>query len=291
MKFNNYEIYQTANTLMQIFDNLDIYIPAKANFFIQKNREIIINAAKEIDTTRMGIIQHYGELIPDAQEYHVSQENAEIVVKELQELFSIEQELNIKTFKLPILAVVFTLFELFGTMVLYVIENGAIGGMSYYGGILLMPIFAILLSLVFRIKYLDTMDLFATVAGAMVVMRVQCILTGCCGGKVLFTYKGTDIRFPNRIIEIITVLVLTIILLNLGKKVKYKGLLYPIYMISYGIVRFIINWFREGVTPFVWVLPAGNFWSLIAIAVNVLWIIVVIKNRKKLVTEDCNYIS
>jgi prolipoprotein diacylglyceryltransferase len=135
------------------------------------------------------------------------------------------------------------------------------------------------------------MDLFATVAGAMVVMRVQCILTGCCGGKVLFTYKGTDIRFPNRIIEIITVLVLTIILLNLGKKVKYKGLLYPIYMISYGIVRFIINWFREGVTPFVWVLPAGNFWSLIAIAVNVLWIIVVIKNRKKLVTEDCNYIS
>jgi prolipoprotein diacylglyceryltransferase len=198
---------------------------------------------------------------------------------------------NVKTFKLPILAVVFTLFELFGTMVLYVIENGAIGGMSYYGGILLMPIFAILLSLVFRIKYLDTMDLFATVAGAMVVMRVQCILTGCCGGKVLFTYKGTDIRFPNRIIEIITVLVLTIILLNLGKKVKYKGLLYPIYMISYGIVRFIINWFREGVTPFVWVLPAGNFWSLIAIAVNVLWIIVVIKNRKKLVTEDCNYIS
>jgi prolipoprotein diacylglyceryltransferase len=201
------------------------------------------------------------------------------------------KRLNVKTFKLPILAVVFTLFELFGTMVLYVIENGAIGGMSYYGGILLMPIFAILLSLVFRIKYLDTMDLFATVAGAMVVMRVQCILTGCCGGKVLFTYKGTDIRFPNRIIEIITVLVLTIILLNLGKKVKYKGLLYPIYMISYGIVRFIINWFREGVTPFVWVLPAGNFWSLIAIAVNVLWIIVVIKNRKKLVTEDCNYIS
>jgi prolipoprotein diacylglyceryltransferase len=89
----------------------------------------------------------------------------------------------------------------------------------------------------------------------------------------------------------ITSMVITIILLNLGKKVKYKGLLYPIYMISYGIVRFIINWFREGVTPFVWVLPAGNFWSLIAIAVNVLWIIVVIKNRKKLVTEDCNYIS
>lgn len=192
------------------------------------------------------------------------------------------KRLNVKTFKLPILAVVFTLFELFGTMVLYVIENGAIGGMSYYGGILLMPIFAILLSLVFRIKYLDTMDLFATVAGAMVVMRVQCILTGCCGGKVLFTYNGTDIRFPNRIIEIVTVLIITIVVLNLGKKEKYQGLLYPIYMISYSIMRFATNWFREGVTSFVGFLPAGNFWALIAIIVSVIWIIFVSKKKKAL---------
>ena len=37
MKFNNSEIYQIANVLAKTFDNLDIYIPAKANFFIQKN--------------------------------------------------------------------------------------------------------------------------------------------------------------------------------------------------------------------------------------------------------------
>ena len=139
----------------------------------------------------------------------------------------------------------------------------------------------LILALVFRIKYLDMMDLFATVAGAMVVMRVQCIIEGCCGGKILFTYGYTQVRFPNRIIEIIAVLVITAILLKLGSKEKYRGLLYPIYMISYGIVRFIINWFREGVTPFVGVLPAGNFWSLVAIAISIIWIIVVLKFKKK----------
>jgi hypothetical protein len=37
MKFNNQQIYQYANNLTQAFDNLDIYIPAKANFRLQKN--------------------------------------------------------------------------------------------------------------------------------------------------------------------------------------------------------------------------------------------------------------
>ena len=34
MKFNNSEIYQITSVLTKTFDNLNIYIPAKANFFI-----------------------------------------------------------------------------------------------------------------------------------------------------------------------------------------------------------------------------------------------------------------
>ena len=37
MKFNNSQIYQIANSLISNLDNLNIYIPAKANFFLQKN--------------------------------------------------------------------------------------------------------------------------------------------------------------------------------------------------------------------------------------------------------------
>lgn len=197
-------------------------------------------------------------------------------------LFIQGKRLNVRSFKLPILAILFTAFEFVGTMLLYIFENGDFGGMSYYGGILLMPIFGLLLALVFRIKYLDMMDLFATVAGAMVIMRIQCIIEGCCGGKVLFVLNGMEIRFPNRSIEIITVLIITIVILNLGKKEKYQGLLYPIYMISYSTMRFLTNWFRAGVKPFVGFLPAGNFWALIAIIVSVIWIMIVSKRKKAL---------
>lgn len=103
MKFNNYEIYQTANTLMQIFDNLDIYIPAKANFFIQKNIEMLAAAAQEIEKSRIEIAKHYGILDEKNQQYTIPEDKIDEASKELNDLFSIEQEFDIKTFSIDTL--------------------------------------------------------------------------------------------------------------------------------------------------------------------------------------------
>jgi hypothetical protein len=45
MKITNFNIYQLANELTSLAKNDKIYIPAKANFFIQKNINIIAAAA------------------------------------------------------------------------------------------------------------------------------------------------------------------------------------------------------------------------------------------------------
>lgn len=103
MKFNNYEIYQTANTLMQTFDNLDIYIPAKANFFMQKNIEMLAAAAQEIEKSRLEIAKHYGILDEENQQYTIPEDKLEEASKELNDLFSIEQEFDIKTFSIDTL--------------------------------------------------------------------------------------------------------------------------------------------------------------------------------------------
>lgn len=103
MKFNNNEIYQIANLLAKVFDNLDIYIPAKANFFIQKNISTFAAAAQEIEKSRLEIAQHYGELNEDGQQYKIPEEKIEEASKELNDLFSIEQELDIKTFTIEAL--------------------------------------------------------------------------------------------------------------------------------------------------------------------------------------------
>lgn len=103
MKFNNSEIYQIANVLAKTFDNLDLYIPAKANFFIQKNISTLAAAAQEIEKSRIEIAKHYGILDEENQQYKIPEDKLEEASKELEDLFSIEQELDIKTFSIEAL--------------------------------------------------------------------------------------------------------------------------------------------------------------------------------------------
>ena len=103
MKFNNQQIYQIANNLLSNLDNLSIYIPAKANFFIQKNISTLAAAAQEIEKSRIEIAKHYGVLDEEKQQYKIPEDKLEEASKELEDLFSIEQELDIKTFSIEAL--------------------------------------------------------------------------------------------------------------------------------------------------------------------------------------------
>ena len=103
MKFNNNEIYQIANNVLSNLDNLNIYIPAKANFFIQKNISTLAAAAQEIEKSRHEIAKHYGVLDEEGQQYKIPEDKLEEASKELEDLFSIEQELDIKTFSIEAL--------------------------------------------------------------------------------------------------------------------------------------------------------------------------------------------
>ena len=96
MKFNNSEIYQIANVLAKTFDNLDIYIPAKANFFIQKNISTFAAAAQEIEKARLKVAQHYGVLNEEAGRYDIPTDKIQEAQAELDNLFAIEQDLPIK---------------------------------------------------------------------------------------------------------------------------------------------------------------------------------------------------
>lgn len=103
MKFNNQQIYQIANNVLGNLDNLNIYIPAKANFFIQKNISALAAAAQEIEKSRLEIAKHYGVLDEENQQYKIPEDKLEEASKELNDLFSIEQELDIKTFSIETL--------------------------------------------------------------------------------------------------------------------------------------------------------------------------------------------
>lgn len=100
MKLTNIQIYNLADTLLKEFANINIYIPAKANFFIQKNIATLSKAAQEIEESRIAIAQHYGEPNEEGTQYTVPSDKQQDAAKELSDLFTIEQDLGIKTFKI-----------------------------------------------------------------------------------------------------------------------------------------------------------------------------------------------
>lgn len=100
MKFNNFQIFNLAQNLLQNYNQENLYIPIKANFLINKNIKLLSEMAEEIEKARYEIIQHYGILQEDKQQYNIPEEKIIEANQEIADLFSIEQELNIQTIKL-----------------------------------------------------------------------------------------------------------------------------------------------------------------------------------------------
>lgn len=93
----NEEIYLINKQLNEAFENSGQYLPAKVNFYIQKNKKKIAELAQEIEESRTQIVMNFGESSEeDEGKYFISNEKMGDFQKELNDLLSIEQEIEIK---------------------------------------------------------------------------------------------------------------------------------------------------------------------------------------------------
>lgn len=170
-------------------------------------------------------------------------------------------------------AAVLTALGVLGAKLMFLIESGFWAGTSFYGAVFFPPMIMVLLALLLRVPPLALLDLCAPAECVMLaILKMQCAVNGCCVGILLtITADGTYIRFPSQIIELLNALILMVILLRLIRKGTWQGRIYPIYMLLYGITRFILNLLRD-TKPFLLGLPAGNFWSLVAIVIALIWL-------------------
>lgn len=101
MKLSNREIYNIYTLFEKSFqeDNNKQYLPSKINFFILKNKKLILTAMSEIDLIRKDIIKNYG-ILQENNEYFIENSNIDLVNNELNDLLSIEQEIDISKIKL-----------------------------------------------------------------------------------------------------------------------------------------------------------------------------------------------
>ena len=91
----NLNIYTITQNLLESFQDSNQYLPIKLNFYIQKNKKTLLELAQGIDESRMAIVQHYGTLDEKTGKYIVPIENVAAANKEIEDLLSIEQDVNI----------------------------------------------------------------------------------------------------------------------------------------------------------------------------------------------------
>lgn len=99
MKLTNGTIYTTANGLAVLNIN-NIKMPVRIGFFLQKNIQIMLDAAQEIEMARTNLIQSMGEINEAGTHYIIPPEKTAMAQAELNDLMNLEQELAIHTFNL-----------------------------------------------------------------------------------------------------------------------------------------------------------------------------------------------
>lgn len=102
MQLTNNQIYNYASKLATQFNiqKCDIKLPIKISFFLQKNMKILTELAQDIEKCRLQIVTTYGTLQEESQTYIITPDNIEKANAELTDLFTLEQNVELHTFKL-----------------------------------------------------------------------------------------------------------------------------------------------------------------------------------------------
>ena len=176
--------------------------------------------------------------------------------------------------QLSLFIILLTLTGLVGGAVMYFIENGSLGGFSFYGAIFLAPVQMYFLAKCFHISPVAVVDLCAPIGCIMLaIQKANCLRTGCCAGRIIArSATGSPIRFPSQILEGSAALIICLFLYWLVSTQKHRGRILPCFLILYGFSRFGLNLMRDTV-PALFGLAVGNIWSIVSIVSGVILLI------------------
>ena len=160
------------------------------------------------------------------------------------------------------LSVVHTVVGVLSVKIFAFLE-GVPDGMSLYGAIFFLPVLYFLGAKLSKRRLSEVFDVFTIcIILAMFMARFNCLRSGCCLGKVVPWYDS--FRWPTREIEMILYVVLAVWLGRNILKNKTHGTAYPIYMMTYGTFRFIVEFFREN--NVLWgAFHVSHIWSVISV--------------------------
>lgn len=170
-----------------------------------------------------------------------------------------------------------------GAMLLFFLESGSFGGVSFFGSVYLIPLVMPLVGMLFRLRSGQTMDVCGPCVAIMIgCMRVNCFLSGCCGG-VETCLGDFCFSWPTQALDSIGDFAILFWLLRLEAMGKAEGTLYPLFMLAYGTMRFLLEFLRD--TPKDWLyLSHGQWFALISILCAATWTWLAAKNLRNVIS-------
>ena len=187
-------------------------------------------------------------------------------------IFNLEK-LHAKIWELAIVSITHTVFGVICVRFFALLEAGFVmekaGTLSMFGGIFFMPLFYLVYSKIKKLRFLDVLDIFTiSLVETLLLARINCFFSGCCLGKQI----NYEMRYPTREIELVYDLVFITIALFFIFKGKFKNKIYFFYLLSYGIMRFVIEFMRESNSGSI--MHIAHVWSLISIIFSIGYLII-----------------
>lgn len=196
-------------------------------------------------------------------------------------LYYNRQKLNSSWWFLLIIAVFHTIIGVLCVKLFALIEVGfdmsKVGNMSLYGGIFFMPITYFIFAKIKKISFLKVLDIFTiSLVITYFFARVNCLHAGCCIGKNIV---NTEFRFPTRELELIYYVVFLIIFIPRVFKKDYSGKAFAIYLLSYGLFRFLSEFLRESTST--GAFHIAHLWSAITLLMSLILLVLIKRKEKK----------
>lgn len=185
-------------------------------------------------------------------------------------LFALRKRLEMNWKAAILVALFHTLYGVFTVKVFAFMESGfdanASGNMSLFGAVFFMPPLYWIGAKLSGRSFKEVFDVMTPcMIFTLLCARVNCLVAGCCRGMIIPGMNS--LRFPTREAEIIFYIVLLLYLCPRVFSERTYGNVYPVYMISYGIFRFVTEFFREADTGSVFHM--AHLWAIIALTLGI----------------------
>lgn len=179
------------------------------------------------------------------------------------------ERLHLRWPSVLLLSVLHTVLGVLSVKVFALFESGDFSNMSLFGGVFFMPLFYWGVAKLAKQKTADVFDVFTIcLVFTLMCARLNCIISGCCLGAYIPIEGLTHLRFPTRELEL---LFYVILLSRLWRKVvtgSARGMIYPIYMIAYGIFRFVTETLRFSDRTDS-ILHVSHLWALLSLGIGI----------------------